>query len=170
MQQAVEGNANRRQKPWKLSRVIWKAGEYRIKEAGPAIIQLFSKGDTLHQYVCTWALIRSGHAAAVEVLPSIHKDHPSSLVRRMAGAGLIVLLSGDDRNQHLTQYLEGLPEGIKTAIQENQANTLEALLTENLQQAASGYGWLENLYLISIEQRWLRPLFKKDGIAGTTAA
>jgi hypothetical protein len=162
LQQAVEASATPRRKPWKLSRVIWKAGEYKIKEAGPAIIQLFSKGDTLHQYVCTWALIRCVHEAAVEVLPFIHKDHPSPLVRRIAGAGLIGLLSGDDRNQHLVQYLDGLPENMKGAIQTNQVKVLETLLTDSIKQAAPGYAWLENIYLLSIEQRWLRPLLKKN--------
>lgn len=161
LQQAVQGSTPSRKTSWKLSRVIWKAGEYKIKEAAPYLIQLFQKGDTLHQYACTWALARTGNEDAAGALQAIYKDHSSSLVSRIAGAGLLTILTGTAREQHATHYLNALPEAIKAVIESNQATALESLLTERLLQLQPQYNWLESLYLLSVERRWLRPFVKR---------
>lgn len=159
--QAVQGGSPSRKTPWKLSRVIWKAGEYRIREAAPYLIQLFQQGDTLHQYACTWALARTGNELAAEALQAIYKEHSSSLVSRIAGAGLLNILTGTAREQHATHYLHALPEAMKTLIETNQAAELKILLNERLWQLQPQYNWLESLYLLSVERRWLRPLIKE---------
>ncbi|MBO9562828.1 MAG: WGR domain-containing protein [Niastella sp.] len=161
LQQAVQGSAAPRQKHWKLSRIIWKAGEYRIKEAVPFILQLFTQGDTLHQYVCTWALVRTGDGSAAEALQTIYKDHSSSIVSRIAGAGLLQILTGEAREQHVAHYLKTLPEAIQAEIAAHNAVALQSLLTERATQLQPQYAWLESLYLVSTEKRWLRPFVKQ---------
>ncbi|AXY74465.1 WGR domain-containing protein [Paraflavitalea soli] len=161
LQQAAEGKTAPKRTPWKISRVIWKAGEYKIKEAVPFIIQLFGKGDTLHQYSCTWALVRCGHETGIETLQAIYKDHPSPLVSRIAGAGLMTMLSGTLLEQHGANYLRTLPAGVKAAIEANQATGLEDLLTDKITQQQSQYSWLESIYILSLDKRWIRPFVKR---------
>ena len=161
LQQATQGTAPGRQVPWKLSRVIWKAGVYKIKEATPFLIQLFQKGDTLHQYACTWALVRCAGDQAIEALQAIYKEHPSPLISKIAGAGLLATLNGLAREQHVLHYLHGLPKPIQSAIETNQAAALAPLLRENAGTQQASYTWLENIYLLSLEKKWVRPLVKE---------
>ncbi|WEK38326.1 MAG: WGR domain-containing protein [Candidatus Pseudobacter hemicellulosilyticus] len=161
LQQAVEGRTNATRTPWKLSRVIWKAGQYRIPAAAPYIIQLFPQGDTLHQYICTWAIARSGHEGAPAVLHTIHTTHPSSLVSRLAGAGLLLAASGALREQQLDQYQQSLPPAIKAAVSDQQATAWQFLLLQELQKDQPAHAWVETVYLLSVHYKWMRPAIKQ---------
>lgn len=158
--QAVQTGAGTPRTAWKLSRVIWKAGEYKIKEAAPFIIQLFNRGDMLHQYCCTWALARCQHGSSSEVLQAIYADHASPAISKIAGAGLLSVLSGTPKEQHLARYLKTLPEVIKAAIESNNPKELEFLLQDRIQQQQPQYNWLESIYLFATEHRWIRPFVK----------
>lgn len=49
-------------KAWGLSRVAWRAGEYRIAEAVPHLIRAIGTGDVTLDYSIAWALARCGDA------------------------------------------------------------------------------------------------------------
>ncbi|MCS3797917.1 hypothetical protein [Niastella sp. OAS944] len=157
---AVQGNTTSYKTKWKLTRVIWKAGEYKIPEAAQYIIKLYNNGDVLHQYSATWALARCGNEIAIPALQQIFKEHASPLVSKIAGAGLLLLLKAQAKEEHLTHYLNSLPEPIKAAIEGNQEKELTALIQERVEQQQPQYNWLESLYLVSVEKRWLRPIVK----------
>lgn len=158
---AVQGNTTSYKTKWKLSRIIWKAGEYKIAEAAPYIIKLYNDGNVVHQYSATWALARCGNEIAIPALQQVFKEHSSPLVSKIAGAGLLLLLKAQAREEHLTHYLNSLPEPIKAAIEGSHEKELAALLQERIDQQQPQYNWLEHLYLVSIEKRWVRPLVKK---------
>lgn len=158
---AVQGNTTSYKSKWKLSRVIWKAGEYKIPEAAQYIIKLFNNGDTLHQYSCTWALARCGNEIAIPALQQIVKEHSSPAVKKIAGAGLLLLLKSQAKEEHLTHYINTLPEPVKAAIEGNREKELAALLQEGISQQQPQYNWLENLYLVSVDKRWMRPVVKR---------
>lgn len=160
---AVNGVAANEKFPWKLSRVIWKAGEYNISEATPYIIKLFSKGNELHQYCCTWALTRcsGSNAAAVEVLKSLHVAHPVAAIAKIAGAGLLKTLTGIEKDKHLNHYISKLAEPFKQVLEAENTASLDSLLQERLAQQQHNYNWLEDLYFLSVEKRWMRSTIKK---------
>lgn len=160
LQDAVLGGAGSRRSKWKLSRVIWKAGQYKIREAAPFIIQLFTKGDTLHQYAATWALIRSGHEAATPAVQSIHTDHPTAIIRKLAGAGLFQLLREAPLEQHTARYVKDLPESLREALAARQGIVLAGLLQEHNGLQPAHFNHVETIYLLSIENKWLRPVLK----------
>ena len=155
---AVSGASANQKFPWKLSRVIWKAGEYKIKEAAPYIIQLF-KGDHLHQYCCAWSLIRCEVDTAV--LQQIHTAHHIPAIAKLAGAGLVKNLAGIEKETHLQYYINRLPEVFKPIIESGAASSFEALLQERIVQQQPNYNWLEDLFLLSTEKRWMRKGVKK---------
>ncbi|HUP13439.1 MAG TPA: hypothetical protein VM187_14545, partial [Niastella sp.] len=157
---AVQGNIISHKTKWKLSRVIWKAGEYKIPEAAQYIIKLYNNGDVVHQYCATWALGRCGNDIAIPALQQVFKEHSSPLVKKIAGAGLLLLLKAQAKEEHLAHNLNSLPEPIKVAIEANQVKELAMLLQERIEQQQPQYNWLEDLYLLSIEKRWIRPLVK----------
>ncbi|OQP65784.1 hypothetical protein A3860_14395 [Niastella vici] len=156
---AVQGITTSYKTSWKLSRIIWKAGEYKIPEAAQYIIKLYNNGDAVHQYSCTWALARCGTEAAIPALQQIFNEHSSPVISRIAGAGLFSLLSGKAKEDHLAWYINSLPEPIKGAL--NSGKELEGLLLERIAQHQPQYNWLENLYLISLEQEFFYPLVKR---------
>jgi len=157
---AVQGITTSYKTSWKLSRVIWKAGEYKIPEAAQYIIKLYNNGDAVHQYSCTWALARCGTEAAIPVLQEIFNGHSSPVISRIAGAGLLSLLSGKAKEDHLAYYINSLPEPIKEALN-GSVEKLKSLVFERIDQQQPQYNWLENLYLISLEQEVFYPLVKR---------
>lgn len=47
---------NNQPSTWKLERAIWRAGELKIKEATPLLINLIGSGEPLRDYCIAWAL------------------------------------------------------------------------------------------------------------------
>jgi hypothetical protein len=158
------GTAGNEKFQWKISRVIWKAGEYQINEAVPYIIQLFNKGNQLHQYSCTWALARctGGNAAGIAALRSIYIEHPVASIAKIAGAGLLKSLNNIEKETHIQYYLNKLPESFKPLLEAENVHGLDELLQERITQQQPDYKWLEDLYLLSIEKRWMRKSLKKQ--------
>lgn len=160
---AVNGTAANERFSWKLSRIIWRAGEYQIKDAAPYIIKLFGNGDQLHQYCCVWALARctAEDTAAIAVLKSIYVAHPLASIAKLAGAGLVKNLVGLEKETHLNSYINKVAEPFKKAIESESVAELDQLLQERILQQQPNYNWLEDLYIIAFEKRWMRNSLKK---------
>ncbi|MGN6439402.1 MAG: hypothetical protein ACTHMM_22905 [Agriterribacter sp.] len=158
---AATGQKDSVRAKWKLSRIVWKAGEYKIAEATPYIVHLFNNADAMRQYSCCWALARLGNKAAIPALTAIYQSHPLQRLSRLAGVGLLNLLDGLEKEQHLLHYISALPEDFKTLVNSEQKDELKQLAVERLAQTQQSYGWLEYLYLISTEKRWLRIVIKQ---------
>jgi hypothetical protein len=159
---AVNGTSGNERFPWKLSRVIWKAGEYKIAEAAPYIVQLFNKGNQLHQYCCVWALARCGNNAnGIAALQSIYQSATDGSIKKIAGAGLITHLTGLEKEAHLNRYINQLPEAFKPIIETENQQELEKIVQDRIAQQQPNYNWLEELYVLSTQKRWLRTAVKK---------
>ncbi len=158
---AVNGTSGNERFPWKLSRVIWKAGEYKITEAASYIIQLFNKGNQLHQYCCVWALARCGsNANGITALQSIYQSTADGAIKKIAGAGLAHHLTGVEKEAHLNRYINQLPEAFKPIIENENQQELEKIVQERIAQQQPNYNWLEGLYVLSTQKRWMRTAVK----------
>ncbi|MDO1445504.1 WGR domain-containing protein [Rhodocytophaga aerolata] len=90
LQKAAQPSFN--DKKWPLSRIIWRAGELKIKEATPLLIPLLLKSDALQQYCICWSLGRCGDAAAIPVLEQVYQAAATKdFVRRMAFTSILAL-------------------------------------------------------------------------------
>ena len=163
LQHALNGTSANEKFQWKLSRIIWKAGEYKIKEAAPYIIHLFNKGAQLHQYCCTWALARCSkdNSAAITALKSIHTEHPTASIAKIAGAALVKMLPDIEKANHLNHFINRLPESFKELAAAENATELDKLVQERIAQQQPNYNWLEDLYILSVDKSWLRNSIKK---------
>jgi predicted DNA-binding WGR domain protein len=141
---------------WKPSRVIWRAGELRLKDAVPYIIRLTDRGDEMQRYAALWALARMGDASAERTMNVYFSNQKyTEKTRRIAGEGLLQILKDDARQEHLTIYLNRLPENIKNEI--NNPDNLRAILQEKLANNPSGdYDFLEDLYSLSIDNQTIK--------------
>ncbi|MET0462434.1 MAG: WGR domain-containing protein [Chitinophagaceae bacterium] len=144
---------------WKFSRVIWKAGEYKIGEAAPYLVKLFTKGDLLHQYCCTWALVRCGNADIIPALQAINEHHPSPLVRRLAVAGLLQRQTGEAKDALIAHLTRSMPQPVRDAFQQTDLRLLSNLCLTQFPENTDPY-WHEQLYLLSTTAQWIRPAVK----------
>ena len=128
LEAAAEGKYD--EKRWKLSRLIWKAGELRLKAAGPFLAAIAPRKDAMFNYALAWALARC--AAPQEALPmlrdlSLEKD---VRVARIAGEALALLGKDSDRQKLADLALPKMPGSIASAIRNQDATALAAAIKE----------------------------------------
>ena len=161
LQNATEGKENTARHFWKTSRVIWIAGVLKLEAAAPFIINLANKGNVMQQYASAWALGRLTSEDAIPLLQSYFRSSSNNNIKRIAGESLSQLLKGDERIKHLQHYLNSLAEPVKFAIENNSNEELEELLVERvINQQQPHYEMLEDIYSLSSEYKWLKPVIK----------
>lgn len=136
---------------WSVSRVIWKAGEFKIPAAVPYILRLIEKGGAIQRYASIWALGRCGGTAAATVLKA-YADNGSypAYVRQLAANALLLVLPPDQQAQHIQQFLLALPPAIQTALQNRDYEQLQQALDERVRvHAQPSYPLLEDLYIVA---------------------
>lgn len=142
---------------WKISRVIWRAGELKLKEATPFIIRLTDRGDEMQRYAALWALGRMADISAERTLRVYFSNQKyTEKTRRIAGEGLLQILEGEAKQEHLKSYVDKLPEGIKDVLQ-NTESLLSVLQEKVFQTPQNDYDFLTDLYSISLNN----PTIKK---------
>ncbi|HVI43823.1 MAG TPA: HEAT repeat domain-containing protein [Chitinophaga sp.] len=150
LQDALEGK-NSYKTSWKTSRVIWKAGELKVKEAVPYVIKLVERGDAMQRYAALWALAKCGDPAAAPVLRS-YADNSSygQHVRMLAANGLLMVLPEAEGKAYAESYFNRLPEVFQEVLRHNNLQGLYQLLQERVQlQVQPEYPVLEDLYILS---------------------
>lgn len=154
LRDALEGEQTA-QKKWKLSRVIWRAGELKLTEAAPYLLRLAHQGDAMQQYCAAWASGRcadeSNATDVIRVLGHAYfQDATPAMVRRIAAAGLARLLKNSDDATFYHALLATLPNDIRAAVEQGDSNALSERLRYylfTLKTASNAY--LTTLYLLS---------------------
>jgi len=154
LRDALEGEQTARTK-WKLSRVIWRAGELKLTEAAPYLLRLANQGDAMQQYCAAWALSRcadeSNATDVIRVLGHAYfQDATPDNARRIAAAGLARLLKNVDDTTFFDALLATLPNDIRAAVEQDDSNALSERLRYylfTLTTASNTY--LTTLYLLS---------------------
>ncbi len=74
----LRGDGKKFSSKWPLERVIWRAGELRLREAVPQLMELTGSQNNLREYCLAWALGRCGDEAAIPWLARLHSStsHP----------------------------------------------------------------------------------------------
>lgn len=150
LQDAIS-NTNTYKTHRRISRVIWKAGQYKLAAAVPYIIKLVDRGNAMQRYASLWALGRCGDAGAVPVLRAYFENssYPYNL-RMLAANALLLVLPEAEKAQHIQYFVQGLPEPFQAAIQSGNAMAILQLLRERVQlQLQPQYPLLEELYVVS---------------------
>ncbi|NLR60181.1 hypothetical protein HGH93_18860 [Chitinophaga polysaccharea] len=158
LQDAVEGKSSYKT-TWSTSRVIWRAGEEKIKEAVPYLVKLVEKGDAHQRYTALWSLGKIGDPAAGPVLRSYADNSSRPLnIRMLAANGLLLVLPAEERAAHIQAYVQRLPPAFQTAVTNNNGEELFNLLTQQVvSQQQLSYPMLEELFVIS----WQYPAVKQ---------
>ena len=151
----------RNEDKWSLDRVIWRAGELKIKNAVPLLLQLISTGTPLRDYCIAWALGKCGDKSAILALKTLaeSKVYPEH-IQRIAWEAVYQLSSDRQRNEMRSQQIEKLPSVLKDLAQNGTVETFEsALQTYLYNKDYKRYRVLDTLYQINNE--YTRPAILK---------
>jgi hypothetical protein len=135
---------------WKTSRVIWKAGELRLKEATPFITKMIEREDAMQRYCSLWALGRCGSETEIPTLKAYAENSSYPYYQRqIATHSLLLLLPEEQRKNYITQFEKGLPPEIQEAVRSGSKPQLSRLLDERVKLLVQpAYPLLEELYIV----------------------
>jgi predicted DNA-binding WGR domain protein len=142
------------QSRWPLDRAVWRAGELKLREAVPLILDFAGHGNDLREYCIAWALGRCGDPAPIALLERLTGSAVySDAVRRIATHALLALSKGDSRESLLTKLRAELPASVRQALDTESAEGLELMIREHLRGASfEAYALLDTLYLLAIDE------------------
>lgn len=113
---------------WTLERAIWRAGELKIKEATPWLIQLIGTGEALRDYCLAWALGWCGDASTISEVTNLSNNTAvPEFVKRIAWEATIKLADQTTQKQLRSQKINQLPPQLQTLAINGSS---EAFLTE----------------------------------------
>ncbi|HEY8563247.1 MAG TPA: HEAT repeat domain-containing protein [Pyrinomonadaceae bacterium] len=140
----------------RIERIVWRAGELKIKEAAPFIANLIGTAKELRDYCCAWSLGFCGDAAAIPALEKL-TNHPAEFVRRIAREALLKIGSEGTRAKLFERALADLPETLRTIVESGSIESFETALGEEISRQKSGA--LTLLYRIyEIDNEITRPV------------
>ncbi|RAJ79928.1 hypothetical protein CLV59_10533 [Chitinophaga dinghuensis] len=136
---------------WKTSRVIWRAGQLKIREAAPYIIRQGDRKDAIQRYAAIWAMSRAGDPTAIPALKAYAENSAYPLnIRMLAANGISMLLPEEELGAFLQPYYNGLPDVIRFSVDRQVPRDLHSIMVNHImQQVLPQYTVLEDLYLLS---------------------
>lgn len=134
--------ANQNNNNWPLERAIWRAGELKISEATPLLIQLVGTGESLRDYCIAWSLGLCGDETAIPVLRNFYEaDAIPEFVRRIAFEALLKLLDENTAAALCTETINLLSPQLREIAKNNSAeefsNALRTYLNEEVDTTES---------------------------------
>ena len=135
---------------WSLSRVIWRAGELKIRAAAPFLIKLIGSGDALRDYCLAWSLGWCGDETAISALGRMLDDEKQpDHVRRIAREAVRKLLSENARQEWQEKCVATLPIELRDVATHGTSKQFSLALQAYLSGAtAPRFEVLHLLYLI----------------------
>lgn len=142
---------------WKLERAIWKAGELKIKEATPLLIDLLGTGEDLRDYCIAWSLgwcnTNSNDKTAVDALTNLYENNQTSeFVNRIVFEALLKIGDDEKKAELQTEAIEFLPSLFQQLVKQGSSEKFLAELTNYLQRCDyQGFEILDVIYEIDNE-------------------
>lgn len=154
LQNAVSGVSNQsKEKVWKIERAVWRAGELKIKEASPLLLEIFGTENALLNYCCVWSL---GFCGDEKILPNLteiaQNEKYGEAVNRIAREAIFKVGDETTKNIYREKAVNRLPEELRQAWQTQSKEILTEKLGEILQKPRrNAFDELTALYEINDE-------------------
>lgn len=149
-------NQLKAQSNWKLSRVIWRAGEMQLKEAVPYILVLAPAGDDMQLYCSFWTLGRCGDESALPLLKQFYKDKNFPLANRMARFALLEIAQNKEREDLVKEFVAELPASLRTSISNPSDYSAFKTKLEAIIESSKDFSFLLTLYLLADDYKSAR--------------
>lgn len=138
---------------WALSRIIWRAGELKLKDAVEPLIALQGHGTWMENYAIAWSLGRINDPRGLDTLDKLRK-HNNSVIQRIAREAYCTLASPEQRGSYLSDVKEDLSKKISTLIDQNNPVALaEKLLNTTAISGLIKISTIEKIYLLALENQ-----------------
>lgn len=146
----LSSRSNKTKHKWPIERVIWRAGELKIREATPLLINLISNSNSLRDYCIAWALGWCADESAVSALGRLYGDSRNSdSVRRIAAEALLKLSDEETQKEFRQDMIERLPLELRDSARNGSAEKFTQLLKNYLKNATPAqFEILDTIYLI----------------------
>lgn len=156
LQNVVSGkytNSPNKEKVWKIERLVWRAGELKIKEATPYLLQLFGSDNYLLNYCCVWSIGFCGDEKVLLKLVEIAQNQEySESIRRIAREAIFKIGDETTKNIFREKAVNRLPEDLHKAWDTQSKDILVDKLNETLQKPRrTAFDELTALYEINDE-------------------
>ena len=162
------GNSASFRRPWEYGRVVWRAGEMRLKAAVPLLLAKLGSADLRLEYSLCWALARCGDEGSFAALVSARRQvgitpdraiqNLAALVPKSAKSPMVQRVAlemlrawGDElRGEVVRAAAQELPPGLRYAASQGPAEAFSEVLARAL-AAGESATVLETLYRIDDE-------------------
>jgi len=115
-------------KNWPLTRIIWRAGELKIKEATPLLIDLIGTGEALRDYCIAWALGWCGDESAIFHLKNLYNNSTTpEFVQRIAWEAWLKLADETTKIPLRNEKIQELPQPLRELAENSSAAFAPAL-------------------------------------------
>lgn len=140
----------------RIERIIWRAGELKIAEAAPFIVNFVGTGKELRDYCCAWSLGFCGDAASISTLEKL-TNHKAEFVRRIAREAILKLADETTREIWRENSIGDLPEILRNLAKSGTTESFETALREEIEkQKSSALVILSQIY--EIDNEIVRPV------------
>lgn len=143
----------------RIERIIWRAGELKIKEAAPPIANLIGTAKELRDYCCAWSL---GFCGDIETLPALEKlaETGAEFVRRIAREAILKIADETTLKNLREKAISELPESLQNLAGSGTALKFEGALREEINAQKTGALMiLSRVY--EVENEIMRPALLK---------
>lgn len=132
---------------WKLSRILWRAGEIRLRAAEPHLIQIASSGDMV-DYSLAWALGRCGSTNSIEALRDLEATTKFAAAQRLCEAAQLSFETDDVLSQHVEEIARRLPPSFSGILDPESEGHIETIRL-GLKRLRGAWDPLYDLYLLT---------------------
>ena len=145
----LAATANWQEEQWKLSRLVWRAGELKLKAAEPFLLKIPLKKEEEFLYSLAWALGRCAGELATDRLMELRRQTDPSIAR-IATVALSKIGAAEAKESLYRELWGRLPAALRNALERRDATELQHALEELLYKLRSAQvDFLFNLYLLS---------------------
>ena len=141
-------------KKWKLSRVLWRAGELRLREALPHLVKLVDSvadaGSPMDRYCLAWALGNCAGESIADATAALAKlaegaaRAKEETTQRMVWEGMRAV----DSSSVAEVSAATLPDAVRSALRGEATSLLDAVRSE-IESKRPPYNFLHHLYLLA---------------------
>ncbi|NES05280.1 MAG: WGR domain-containing protein [Okeania sp. SIO2F4] len=138
-----------------LERIIWRAGELKIAEATPMLINFLGTGTDLRDYCIAWSLGCCGGKDALAALIRLYENPATSeFVSRIVFEAILKLSDSEIRAELQKEMIEFLSPELREFARHGTAEKFEEVFNKSLEEGKS-FSDIERLY--QIDNEYVRP-------------
>jgi len=133
-----------------LSRLLWRVGEFRIKEAVPYLVEMEIGVNPLFNYCFAWAIGRCGDASGLSKLGEMGeqaKDYP--FLKEFLREAKMACLNPIAQKEIASEIFQGQSSFVRNAVKNESVNELLQFIEDSFQKSKTANEVMAYLYLIS---------------------